>query len=33
VEITPNGIIDKMMSYDEYLADSKISQLQVELYA
>ncbi|MEY3126904.1 MAG: hypothetical protein RL273_1075, partial [Bacteroidota bacterium] len=26
-------IIDKMMSYDEYLADSKISQLQVELYA
>ena len=33
VEITPNGIIDKMMTYDEYLADSKILQLQEELYA
>ncbi len=33
IEITPNGIIDKMMSYDEYLADSKIVQLQEELYA
>ena len=33
VEITPNGIIDKMMPYDDYLADSKIVQLQEELYA
>jgi ATPase subunit of ABC transporter with duplicated ATPase domains len=33
VEITPNGIIDKMLTYDEYLADVKISQLQEELYA
>ncbi|MES2800077.1 MAG: ATP-binding cassette domain-containing protein [Bacteroidota bacterium] len=33
IELTPNGIIDKMMSYDDYLADSKISQLQEELYA
>jgi ATPase subunit of ABC transporter with duplicated ATPase domains len=33
VEITPNGIIDKMMPYDDYLADSKIGQLQEELYA
>jgi ATPase subunit of ABC transporter with duplicated ATPase domains len=33
VEITPNGIIDKMMPYDDYLADAKISQLQEELYA
>jgi ATPase subunit of ABC transporter with duplicated ATPase domains len=33
IEITPNGIIDKMMSYDEYLADSKIAQLQQVLYA
>lgn len=32
VEITPNGIIDKMMPYDDYLADSKIAQLQEELY-
>ncbi len=33
IEITPNGIIDKMMPYDEYLQDDKISQLQTELYA
>jgi ATPase subunit of ABC transporter with duplicated ATPase domains len=32
-ELTPTGIIDKMMPYDDYLADSKISQLQEELYA
>ncbi len=33
IEITPNGIIDKMMPYDDYLADAKIAQLQDELYA
>jgi ATPase subunit of ABC transporter with duplicated ATPase domains len=33
IEITPNGIIDKMMPYDDYLADAKITQLQEELYA
>jgi ATPase subunit of ABC transporter with duplicated ATPase domains len=33
VEITPNGLIDKMMTYDEYLSDVKIVQLQEELYS
>ena len=33
IELTPTGIIDKMMPYDDYLADAKISQLQDELYA
>jgi ATPase subunit of ABC transporter with duplicated ATPase domains len=33
IELTPIGIIDKMMPYDDYLADTKISQLQEELYA
>jgi ATPase subunit of ABC transporter with duplicated ATPase domains len=33
IEITPNGIIDKMMPYDDYLKDSKIQQTQEELYA
>jgi ATPase subunit of ABC transporter with duplicated ATPase domains len=33
VEITPNGIIDKMMPYDAYLEDTKIAQLQEEMYA
>ncbi len=32
VEITPNGIIDKMMPYDDYLADARIMQMQEELY-
>jgi ATPase subunit of ABC transporter with duplicated ATPase domains len=32
IELTPNGVIDKMMPYDDYLADSKIVQLQEEMY-
>lgn len=33
IEITPNGMIDKLMPYDEYLKDEKIAQQQEELYA
>jgi len=33
IEITPNGIIDKMMPYDDYLKDEKIIQMKTELYA
>jgi ATPase subunit of ABC transporter with duplicated ATPase domains len=33
IEITPNGMIDKMMTYDDYLKDEKIAVLQEELYA
>lgn len=33
IELTPNGIIDKMMPYDEYLKDDKIAQQQEALYA
>ena len=33
IEITPNGVIDKMMPYDEYLKDEKISQMQAEMYS
>jgi len=33
IEITPNGLIDKMMPFDDYLADDKITQMQEELYA
>jgi ATPase subunit of ABC transporter with duplicated ATPase domains len=32
IELTPNGIIDKMMPYDDFLADAKINQLQQEYY-
>ncbi|MCE2711832.1 MAG: ATP-binding cassette domain-containing protein [Cryomorphaceae bacterium] len=33
IELTPSGVIDKMMPYDDYLADTKIAQLQTELYS
>ncbi len=33
IEITPTGFIDKMMPYDDYLADARIAELQTELYA
>ncbi len=33
IEITPNGAIDKMMSYSDYLKDEKIMSIQDGLYA
>ena len=33
IEITPTGMIDKMMPYEDYLKDSKIAQLQEGFYA
>ena len=32
IEITPNGIIDRLCTYDEYLADERIKSLHSELY-
>ncbi len=32
IEITPKGIIDRLCSYDEYLEDERIKNLQEELY-
>ena len=32
IEITPNGIIDKMMEYDEYIDDEDIQNKLTELY-
>ncbi len=32
IEITPNGIIDRLCTYDEYLADERIKNLHLELY-
>lgn len=32
IEITPNGIIDKIMEYDEYIDDENIQNKLVELY-
>ena len=33
IELTPNGIIDKRMEYDDYITDEKIQQRKAELYA
>ena len=33
IEITPNGILDKMMTYDEDLEDENVQQRLEELYA
>ena len=33
VELTPGGIIDKLMTYDEYINSDAVKQLREELYA
>ncbi|MDX9697746.1 MAG: ABC-F family ATP-binding cassette domain-containing protein, partial [Bacteroidales bacterium] len=32
IELTPNGIIDKLMDYDDYITDEKIHQLREKMY-
>ncbi len=32
VEITPAGVIDRMMSFDDYIADSHVNELREEYY-
>ncbi|AQG79678.1 ABC-F family ATP-binding cassette domain-containing protein [Spirosoma montaniterrae] len=33
IEITPAGILDKLMTYDEFIADARVKQQREELYA
>ena len=33
IELTPNGNIDKMIEYDDYISDPKITELRERLYA
>jgi ATPase subunit of ABC transporter with duplicated ATPase domains len=33
IELTPNGIIDKLMPYDEYIVDEKIKALKEKMYS
>lgn len=33
IELTPKGIIDRYMSYDEYLSDSKVKELKAQYYS
>ncbi len=32
VELTPNGVIDRYMTFDEYLEDDKIKELRTKMY-
>ena len=32
VELTPNGVIDRYMTFDEYLDDEKVQELRVKMY-
>ncbi len=33
IELTPNGVIDRHMTFDDYMADTKIKELRNKLYA
>lgn len=33
VELTPNGVIDRYMTFDEYLDDEKVQELRVKMYS
>ncbi|WP_313374096.1 ABC-F family ATP-binding cassette domain-containing protein [Chishuiella sp.] len=33
IELTPNGIIDRYMTYDEFLNDAKVKELKAKYYA
>jgi ATPase subunit of ABC transporter with duplicated ATPase domains len=33
IELTPNGCLDKLMTYDEYVENEKITAQREELYA
>ncbi len=33
IEITPTGAIDRLTSFDEYLADDRVKQLRETMYA
>lgn len=32
IEITPNGVIDRMMNFDDYISDEQVKQIRNELY-
>ena len=32
IELTPNGTIDKLMSYEDYIHDERVKELKAKLY-
>jgi hypothetical protein len=33
VELTPNGAIDRYMTFDDYLDDEKVKELRTKMYS
>jgi hypothetical protein len=33
IELTPKGIIDRLMTFDEYMEDKRVKELREEMYA
>jgi hypothetical protein len=33
IELTPNGIIDKLMPYEEYIHDEQIKEQKLKMYS
>ena len=33
IELTPKGIIDRLMNFDEYMEDKRVQELRVEMYS
>ena len=33
IELTPKGIIDRLMTFDEYIEDKRVKELRVEMYS
>lgn len=33
IELTPKGIIDRLMTFDEYMEDKRVQELRVEMYS
>ena len=32
IEITPKGVIDRLMTFDEYLEDARVKAMREEMY-
>ncbi|MEC7085521.1 MAG: ABC-F family ATPase, partial [Bacteroidota bacterium] len=33
IELTPNGVIDRHMTFDEYMSDEKVKALRQKMYS
>ena len=33
IELTPKGVIDRLMTFDEYMEDKRVQELRAEMYS